>query len=88
MSLQYASSCDVLDDHRFKLRTAERNYTFTADTTTARDEWIKAIQKVMFKTQHEGDSIKLIIPLQAILEVEKSPTLEFAETLEASCMSC
>jgi sterol 3beta-glucosyltransferase len=36
----------------------------------------------MFKTQHEGESVKLIIPLGAILDIEKSPTLEFAETIE------
>lgn len=96
VSLQYASSCDAVDEVRFKLRTAERNYTFTAESEASRDEWIKAIQKVMFKTQHEGASVKvgvrsrmkankqLIIPLEAVLEVEKNPTLEFAETIEVS----
>ena len=59
VSLQYASSCDAIDEHRFKLRTSERNYTFTADSEKSRDEWIKAIQKVMFKTQHEGESVKV-----------------------------
>lgn len=59
VSLQYASSCDPLDGTKFKLRTAERNYTFSADTEHARDEWVKAIQKVMFKTQHEGESVKV-----------------------------
>jgi sterol 3beta-glucosyltransferase len=44
---------------RFKLRTPERNYTFKADTEDGRDEWIKAIHKVMFKTQHEGESVKV-----------------------------
>ncbi|KAK4684673.1 hypothetical protein P7C73_g5496, partial [Tremellales sp. Uapishka_1] len=82
VSLQYASSCDAIDDTRFKLRTSEKNYTFTAETVAGRDDWIKAIQKVMFKTQHEGESVKLIIPLEAVLQVEKSPTLEFAETIE------
>lgn len=82
ISLQYASSCDPIDENRFKLRTAERNYTFTADTEEGRDSWIDAIQKVMFKTQHEGESVKLIIPLEVVLEVERSPTLEFAETIE------
>ena len=84
VSLQYASSCDAIDETRFKLRTSERNYTFTADTEANRDEWIKAIQKVMFKTQHEGECVKLIMPLEAVLEIEKSPTLEFAETIEVS----
>lgn len=59
MSLQYASSCDAIDETRFKLRTSEKNYTFTAESEASRDEWIKAIQKVMFKTQHEGESVKV-----------------------------
>ena len=59
MSLQYASSCDVIDETRFKLRTSERNYTFTAESEKSRDEWIKAIEKVMFKTQHEGECVKV-----------------------------
>nr|XP_019049094.1 sterol 3-beta-glucosyltransferase [Kwoniella bestiolae CBS 10118]OCF28024.1 sterol 3-beta-glucosyltransferase [Kwoniella bestiolae CBS 10118] len=86
ISLQYCSSCDAVDETKFKVRTAERNYTFTADTEASRDEWIKAIQKVMFKIQHEGESVKLIIPLQAVLELERSPTLEFAETIEIKCV--
>ncbi|KAK8865790.1 hypothetical protein IAR55_000937 [Kwoniella newhampshirensis] len=84
--LQYCSSCDPVDDAKFKLRTSERNYTFTADTEDSRDEWIRAIEKVMFKTQHEGESVKLIIPLEVVLEVDKSPTLEFAETIEIKCV--
>lgn len=86
ISLQYVSSCDPVDENRFKLRTPERNYTFKADTSDGRDEWVKSIQKVMFKTQHEGESVKLIIPLEAVLDVEKSPTLEFAETIEVRCV--
>ena len=40
----------------------------------------------MFKTQHEGECVKLIIPLVAVLDVERAPTLEFAETLEVRCV--
>lgn len=75
---------------------------------------MKAIQKVMFKVQHEGESVKvrcfrlyvhlihplyqtfhdhepdltvqLIIPLEAVLDIEKTPTLEFAETIEIRCV--
>lgn len=86
ISLQYVSSCDPVDETRFKVRTPERNYTFKADTSDGRDEWVKSIQKVMFKTQHEGESVKLIIPLEAVLDVDKSPTLEFAETIEIRCV--
>ncbi|OXG86709.1 sterol 3-beta-glucosyltransferase [Cryptococcus neoformans var. grubii Br795] len=86
ISLQYCHSCDAVDGTRFKVRTSERNYTFTADTESSRDEWVKAIQKVMFKTQHEGETIKLIIPLEAVVDVDMSPTLEFTETIEIKCI--
>lgn len=82
VSLQYASSCDMLDGARFKLRTAERNYTFTADTEANAQEWVRVLRKVIQTTQHHGESVKLIIPLDAIVEIERSPTLEFAETVE------
>ncbi|WVO17804.1 hypothetical protein L204_105502 [Cryptococcus depauperatus] len=86
ISLQYCLSCDSVSDQKFKIRTAERSYTFTADMENSRDEWVKALQKVMFKTQHEGECVKLIIPLEAIVDVDKSPTLEFAETIEIKCI--
>lgn len=48
-----------MEDLRLKIRTPERNYSFIAETESARDEWVKAIQKVMFKTQHEGENVKV-----------------------------
>ncbi|EIW72673.1 hypothetical protein TREMEDRAFT_41904 [Tremella mesenterica DSM 1558] len=86
VSLQYAFACEPVDDTRFKLRTSERTYTFSAETQDGRDDWVKAIKRVMFKTQHEGESVKLIIPLEVVLEVERSPSLEFAETIEIKCV--
>lgn len=57
--LQYASSCESLDSTRFKLRTSERNYTFTADSEANATEWVRVIQKAIFKVQHEGESVKV-----------------------------
>lgn len=82
VSLQYASSVDMIGGAKFKLRTAERNYTFTADTEANAQEWVRVLRKVIVKTQHHGESVKLIIPLDAVVEIERSPTLEFAETVE------
>ena len=59
VSLHYVSSCDAIDSKRFKLRTSERNYSFSAETEASRDEWLKAIEKVIFKTQHEGEIVKV-----------------------------
>ncbi|WVQ71264.1 hypothetical protein IAR50_000790 [Cryptococcus sp. DSM 104548] len=86
ISLQYCISVDPVRDTKFKMRTAERSYTFTADTESGRDDWVKVVKKVMFKMQHEGETIKVIIPFEAVIDVEKSPTLEFAETIEVKCM--
>ncbi|WOO84798.1 Sterol 3-beta-glucosyltransferase [Vanrija pseudolonga] len=80
--LQYASSCEALDSTRFKLRTSERNYTFTADSEANATEWVRVIQKAIFKVQHEGESVKIVIPLEAVVDIERNPTLEFAETIE------
>lgn len=85
MSLQYALSCDLVDETRFKVRLPERNYTFQSDTPGNAQEWVRVIQKSIVKLQHEGQGVKLIIPWEAVYEVERSPTLEFAETIEVSC---
>jgi sterol 3beta-glucosyltransferase len=82
ISLQYASSCDSVGGARFKLRTTERNYTFTADNEANAEEWIRVINKVIFKRQQEGETVRLIIPLEAVIDVELGPSLEFAETIE------
>lgn len=82
VSLQYASSCEPVDETRFKLRTAERSYSFAADTPANRDDWVKAIRKVMFKVQNEGETIKLVLPLETIDDVERRDTMDFAETIE------
>lgn len=59
VSLEFAVGCEPSGDHKLKLKTAERSYTFSAETSSARDEWVKAIRKVIFKSQHEGESVKV-----------------------------
>lgn len=59
MSLQYASGCELTGDTKFKLRTSERNYTFQSDTEDNAKEWVRVIQKVIFQTQNEGETIKV-----------------------------
>ncbi|GMK55559.1 hypothetical protein CspeluHIS016_0206150 [Cutaneotrichosporon spelunceum] len=82
VSLQYALSCDLVDESRFKVRLPERNYTFQGDSSANAEEWVRVIQKSIVKLQNEGQAVKLIIPWEAVYEVERSPTLEFAETIE------
>lgn len=80
--MQYASSCESVGGARFKLRTSERNYTFTADTEGNAEEWIRVLNKVIDKQQQEGETVRLVIPLEAVVDIERGPSLEFAETIE------
>lgn len=43
----------------FKLRTTQKSVHLSADSVPSRDEWVKAIKKVMFKAQNLGDSVKV-----------------------------
>ncbi|KAF8592020.1 glycosyltransferase family 1 protein [Ramaria rubella] len=78
--LRYAISCEATGEKGFKLRTNDRSITLSADSVPSRDEWVKAIRKVIFKAQNMGESIA--IPYSLIVDVEKSSAMDFSETLE------
>ena len=42
-----------------RLRTNQKSIRLSADSVPSRDEWVKAIRKVMLKAQNNGDSIKV-----------------------------
>lgn len=44
----------------FRLRTNAKTVTLSADSIPSREEWVKAIRKVIFKAQNMGDSVKVI----------------------------
>jgi len=60
--------------------TDERNYQFKADSAASAREWVKSIQKVIFRTHNEGNSVKISLPIQNVLEIEESSILDFADT--------
>lgn len=45
-----------------------KKYSFQADTPQSRDEWVKVIQKAMFRVQHEGENVK-VLPFALLLTV-------------------
>ena len=59
VDLQYAIECETIEDKSFKVVTNRKSYTFIADTAASREEWVKAVRKVMFRTQHEGENVKV-----------------------------
>ncbi|KAH9486672.1 Sterol 3-beta-glucosyltransferase [Psilocybe cubensis] len=82
IDLRYAISCDPVGEKGFRLRTNSRTIVLSADSVPSREEWVKAIRKVIFKAQNMGDSVKIAIPYSAILDVERSTAMDFSETIE------
>ncbi|KAG6866023.1 hypothetical protein C0991_009432 [Blastosporella zonata] len=82
VDLRYAISCEAEGDKGFRIRTNQKTVTLSADSIPSREEWVKAIRKVIFKAQNMGDSVKIAIPYSLIVDVEKSSAMDFSETIE------
>ncbi|PPR00259.1 hypothetical protein CVT24_005007 [Panaeolus cyanescens] len=82
VDLRYAMSCDSHGEKGFRIRTNAKTVHLSADSIPSRDEWVKAICKVIFKAQNMGDSVKIAVPYSAILDVERSSAMDFSETIE------
>lgn len=61
MDLRYAISCDAVGGKDFQLRTNQKTVILSADSVPSKEEWVKAIRKVIFKAQNMGDSVKVCI---------------------------
>ncbi|KIJ68687.1 glycosyltransferase family 1 protein [Hydnomerulius pinastri MD-312] len=80
VDLRYAISCDPAGEREIRLRTNQKTLYLATDSVPSRQEWVKAIRKVIFKAQNMGDTIA--IPYSVILDVEKSSAIDFSETIE------
>ncbi|KAI9723725.1 MAG: Sterol 3-beta-glucosyltransferase [Candelaria pacifica] len=89
IDLRFAISA-VLDEHRekgkdpthFSVNTPQRTYQFKADSGASAKEWVKTLQKVIFRSHNDGDSVKILLPVDNVIDIEDSPVLEFAETFK------
>lgn len=59
--MRYAISCEPWQEKGFRIRTNQKVVTLSADSVPSRDEWVKAIRKVIFKAQNAGESVKVCI---------------------------
>jgi sterol 3beta-glucosyltransferase len=87
--LQYAISAEAVeskkkgeDETTFIVTTDERKYQFKADSAASAKEWVRSIQKVIFRTHNEGNSVKISLPIQNVIEIEESSILNFADTVK------
>ncbi|ANB15176.1 Atg26p [Sugiyamaella lignohabitans] len=91
IDLRYAVKAEIvhhglekeqLKSSTFSIITETRTYTFKADSAKAAHEWVKALQKEIFRSRNEGDYVKIIIPLVNIIDLEDSPIMNIATTLK------
>ncbi|EJD04268.1 UDP-Glycosyltransferase/glycogen phosphorylase [Fomitiporia mediterranea MF3/22] len=82
VDLRYAISCETMQEKSFRIRTNQKVITIMADSVPSRDEWVKAIRKVIFKAQNVGESVKIAIPYSVIVDVDRSSAMDFSETIE------
>jgi len=66
----------------FAVATDKRTYHFKADSTSSAKEWVKNLQKVIFRSHNDGDSVKISLPIANILDIERNPVLDFADTVK------
>lgn len=89
IDLRYGISA-ALTDHKDKSRDAkefsvvthQRIYYFKADSVASAKEWVKTLQKVIFRSHNDGDSVKISLPIENVIDIEMSPVIDFAETFK------
>ncbi|KAK9359489.1 hypothetical protein V1504DRAFT_457762 [Lipomyces starkeyi] len=93
IDLRYAISVELTDPNltlahagtdpvAFVLTTQTKKYQFRADSYIGAQEWVKALRRAIFRSHNDGDSVKIVLPSENILDIEESPVLECANTIK------
>lgn len=70
------------DSAMFSVVTNQRIYHLKADSPSSAKEWVKTLQKVIFRSHNDGDSVKISLPVENVIDIEESPVIDFAKTLK------
>ena len=77
IDLRYGIQASLVDQKgseeptAFTVITDQRKFYFRADSASSAKEWVKSLQKVIFRTHNEGDSVKISIPVANVMGVEE-----------------
>ncbi|EEA20717.1 UDP-glucose:sterol glycosyltransferase [Talaromyces marneffei ATCC 18224] len=88
IDLRYGISASLADKEKgkdtrdFTVTTDQRSYFFRADSASSANEWVKALQKVIFRSQNEGGRVKISLPLEDVIDIEESPMMDLAQTFK------
>ncbi|KAK4225682.1 family 1 putative glycosyltransferase [Podospora fimiseda] len=84
VDLRYGISTSITESDKdgvnFTLTTHTRTYYFRADSPQSAKEWVKCLQRVIFRSHNDGDSVKISLPVENVIDVEETQMLGFADT--------
>lgn len=84
IDLRYGISASITDKEKdglnFSLVAHHRTYHFRADSAPSAKEWVKSLQRVIFRSHNDGDSVKISLPIENVIDIEETQMLEFADT--------
>ncbi|KAL2179525.1 glycosyltransferase family 1 protein [Thermothelomyces heterothallicus CBS 202.75] len=84
IDLRYGISATITDKDKegvnFTVATDNRTYYFRADSPQSAKEWVKSLQRVIFRSHNDGDSVKISLPIENVIDVEEAHMLDFADT--------
>ncbi|KAK0724903.1 glycosyltransferase family 1 protein [Lasiosphaeris hirsuta] len=84
IDLRYGISATVTDKDKdavsFTVTTHHRTYNFRADSVQSAKEWVKSLQRVIFRSHNDGDSVKISLPIENVIDIEETQMLDFADT--------
>lgn len=87
IDLRYAITATIAADKDkdessdLTITTDDQTYYFRADSASSAKEWVKTLQKNIFRSRNDGDSVKISLSIEKVLDVEESPVVEVAETI-------
>ena len=92
IDLRYGISAEVVPEKgqsekeasAFTISTDRRTYYFRADSAISAKEWVRQLRKVIFRSHNDGDSVKISLPLENVVDVEQNQIVDFAETVKIS----
>lgn len=84
IDLRFGISASITDRDKegvhFSVVTNQRTYNFRADSAPSAKEWVKSLQRVIFRSHNDGDSVKISLPIENIIDVEDTQMIEFSDT--------
>ena len=84
IDLRHAIAAQVSEKDRegthFTIQMPHRTYYLRAGCAPSASDWVKCIQRVILRLRNDGDSVKVSLPIENIVDLEVVPMADFAET--------